>query len=163
MSLLGWRGPADAVSWIAGDDSCLGDAGALFVHCDAGASDFDDAPADGLAIPVVEGDGVAGAEPVGAVALVSVGVCGCRITLAQVFGQPLLVAEGPAYWSAVAVDVGFLLGAAVAGAQLQHFAGQAFDGLKISALQGGGVAVGLAYAQLLTSPGDRRCVGELQR
>ena len=96
MFLLGWCGPADAVSWIAGDDSRLGDAGTLFVHCDAGASYFDDCSADGLAIPVVEDDGVAGAEPVGAEALVSSGVSCCRIMLAQVFGQPLLVTEGPA-------------------------------------------------------------------
>ena len=41
---------------------------------------------------MVDGDGVAGAELVGAIVLVSVGVSSCRITLAQVFGQPLLVA-----------------------------------------------------------------------
>ena len=86
MFLLGWRGPADVVSWIVGDDSRLDDARTLFVHCDAGASDFDDGPADGLASPVVEGDGVVGAEPVGAIVLVSVGVGGRRIVLAQVFG-----------------------------------------------------------------------------
>ena len=92
MFLLGWRSPADAVSWIAGDDSRLGDACTLFVHCDAGASDFDDGPADGLAAPAVEDDGVAGADIQVSVALVSIGVCGCRIVLAQVFGQSLLVA-----------------------------------------------------------------------
>ena len=86
MSLLGWRSPADAVSWIAGDDSRFGDAGTLFVHCDTGASDFNDGSADGLAGLMVEDDGVSGADIQVSVALVSVGVCGCRITLAQVFG-----------------------------------------------------------------------------
>ena len=37
MSLLGWGGPADVVPWIAGDDSCVGDACTVLSDCDAGA------------------------------------------------------------------------------------------------------------------------------
>ena len=72
MSLLGWRGPSDAVSWIAGDDSALGDAGTLFAYCDLCALGFDDGPADGSARLVVEDNGVSGADIQVAVSLVSV-------------------------------------------------------------------------------------------
>ena len=80
------------VPWISGYDSRLGDAGTLFACCDVGAPDFDDGSADGLACLVVEDNVAAGADIQVSVVLVSVGMCGCRITLAQVFGQPLLVA-----------------------------------------------------------------------
>ena len=134
MYLLRWRSPADAVLWIAGDDSRLGDACTLFVHCDAGASDFDDGPADGSAGPVVEDYGVSGADIQVSVALVPIGVCGRGFVLAQVFGQPLLVVEGPAYWSAVTVHVGFLFALSVGWPDFNHTAGQAFDDLKVLAL-----------------------------
>ena len=124
MSLLGWRGPADAVSWIAGDDSAIGDAGTLFADCDSCAPGFDDGPADGLARLVVEDDGVSGADIQVTVALVSVGVAGRRIVLPQMLGQSLLVAERSSYWSAVAVHVGLLLGAAVGGLYHEHLVGQ---------------------------------------
>ena len=76
MFLLGWLGPADAVSWIAGDDSGVGDAGTVFFYRDAGASDFDYSPADGAAGLVLKDNGVAGADIQVAVALVAVGVAG---------------------------------------------------------------------------------------
>ena len=47
VSLLGWSGPADPVSWIAGDDSGVGDFCTLFAYCDSSASDFDDGASDG--------------------------------------------------------------------------------------------------------------------
>ena len=115
MALLGWRGPADAVPWVSGDDSGVGDAGTLFAYCDSCAPDFDDGTAYGLAVLVVKDDCVAGADLQAAVALVSVGVAGSGVLLPHMIGQLLLVAEVPAYWSAVSVDVRFLLGAAVAG------------------------------------------------
>ena len=62
MSLLGWGGPADAVSWIAGDDSGVGDFCTVFFYRDAGASDFDDGSAYGSACLVLKDDGVAGAD-----------------------------------------------------------------------------------------------------
>ena len=62
MSLLGWRGPADAVSWISGDDSGVGDFCTVFFYCDACAPDFDDGPAYGSARLVLKDDGVAGAD-----------------------------------------------------------------------------------------------------
>ena len=37
MILLGWCDPADAVSWIAGDDSRVGDACTVLSDCDSGA------------------------------------------------------------------------------------------------------------------------------
>ena len=86
MSLLGWRGPADAVSWIAGDDSGVGDACTLFAYCDTGASDFDDCPADGAAGLVLKDDGVSGADIQVAVALVAVGVAGGGVALSLVAG-----------------------------------------------------------------------------
>ena len=91
MSLLGWHCPADTVSRIAGDDSGVGDACTLLSHCDAGAPEFDDGSAYGSAGFVVEDDGVAGADVQVTVALVSVGVSGCRIALALMLGQLLLV------------------------------------------------------------------------
>ena len=109
MSLLGWLGPADAVPWIAGDDSCVGDAGTVLSDCDAGASDFDDGSAYGMARLVLKDDGVSGADIQVTVALVSVGVAGRRIVLPQMLGQSLLVAEGPAYRSAVASTLAFCL------------------------------------------------------
>ena len=115
MSLLGWGGPADVVPWIAGDNSCVGDACTVLSDCDAGAPDFDDGSAYGLARLVVEDDGVSGADIEVAVALVSVGVSSRRTVLPEMLGQLLLVLEGSTYRSAVSVDVGFLLGAAVAG------------------------------------------------
>ena len=81
MSLLGWRGPADAVSWIPGDDSGVGDFCAVFFYRDAGASDFDDGTAYGLARLVVKDDSVSGADVQVAVALVSVGVSSRRTVL----------------------------------------------------------------------------------
>ena len=108
MCLLGWRGLADGVSRIAGDDSRVGDAGALFACCDAGACDFDDGSPYGLARFAVEDDGVAGADVQATVEFLSVGVAGGRVVLALTLGRPLLVAEGPAYRNAVAVDVGLL-------------------------------------------------------
>ena len=66
MSLLGWGCPADAVSWIAGDDSGVGDFCTVFFYRDAGASDFDDGSAYGSAYGsaclVLKDDGVAGAD-----------------------------------------------------------------------------------------------------
>ena len=115
MFLLGWGGPADVVPWIAGDDSCVGDACTVLSDCDAGAPDLDDGSAYGLARLVVKDDGVSGADIEVAVALVSVGVSSRRTVLPEMLGQLLLVLEGSAYRSAVSVDVGFLLGAAVAG------------------------------------------------
>ena len=115
MFLLGWCGPADVVPWIAGDDSCVGDACTVLSDCDAGASDFDNCSADGSAALVLKDDGVSGADIEVAVALVSVGVSSRRTVLPEMLGQLLLVLEGSAYRSAVSVDVGFLLGAAVAG------------------------------------------------
>ena len=67
-------------------------------------------------------------------------------------GQSLLDAERLSYWSAVAVHVGLLLGASGGGLYHEHTAGQAFDGLEISALQGGVVAVGFSDAELLSCP-----------
>ena len=134
MSLLGWRGPADAVSWIAGDDSGVGDAGTLFAYCDSCAPDFDDGAADGSAGLVVEDNRVAGANIQVTVALVSVGVGGRRVVLALMLGQSLLVAEGLSYQSAVTVHVGLLLGTAVGGLYHEHLVGQAFDGDVVSAL-----------------------------
>ena len=86
MSLLGWRGPADVVSWIAGDDSCVGYASTVLSDCDAGASDFDDGSAYGSARFVFEDNGVAGADTLWAVALVSVGVAGRGAALSLVAG-----------------------------------------------------------------------------
>ena len=113
MSLLGWRGPADVVPWIAGDDSRVGDACALLFDCDSCAPDFDDGPAYGLAGLVVKDDCVSGADLQAAVALVSVGVSSRRFVLALMLGQLLLVPEGSSYRSAVSVDVGFLLALSV--------------------------------------------------
>ena len=154
MSLLGWGGPADAVSWIAGDDSGVGDFCTVFFYRDAGASDFDDGSAYGSACLVLKDDGVAGADIQVAVALVSVGVSSGRTVLPQMPGQLLLVTEWTAYWGAVAVDVGFLLGASVAGRYREYLVGQAFDGLEVLPLQGGVVAVRLADVELLACPGD---------
>ena len=92
MSLLGWGGPADVVPWIAGDDSCVGDACTVLSDCDAGAPDFDDGSAYGLARLVVKDDGVSGADIEVAVALVSVGVSSRRTVLPEMLGQLLLVA-----------------------------------------------------------------------
>ena len=86
MSLLGWRGPADVVPWIAGDDSRVGDAGTLLSDCDAGAPYFDDGSACGLARLVFEDNGVAGADIQLAVALVAVGVAGGGAALSLVAG-----------------------------------------------------------------------------
>ena len=86
MSLLGWRGPADAVSWIPGDDSGVGDDCTLFAYCDTGASDFDDGSADGSAGLVLKDDGVSGADIQVAVALVAVGVAGGGVALSLVAG-----------------------------------------------------------------------------
>ena len=154
MFLLGWHGPADAVSWIAGDDSGVGDACTVLSDCNAGAPDFDDGSAYGSAGLVVEHNGVAGADIQVAVALVAVRVAGCGAALALMLGQLLLVPEGPAYRSVVPVYVGFLLGAAVAGPYLEYLVGQACDGLEVLPLLGGVVAVSLANVQLLACPGD---------
>ena len=86
MSLLGWRGPADAVSWIPGDDSGVGDDCTLFAYCDTDASDFDDGSADGSAGLVLKDDGVSGADIQVAVALVAVGVAGGGVALSLVVG-----------------------------------------------------------------------------
>ena len=72
---------------------------------------------------MVEENGVAGADVQVTVALVSVGVCGCRVVLALMLGQSLLVAERSAYRSAVTVQVGLLLGTAVGGLYDQHLVG----------------------------------------
>ena len=62
VSLLGWHGPSGPVSWIPGDDSRVGDAGTLLFDCKSCAPDFDDGSAYGSAGPVVEDDGVSGAD-----------------------------------------------------------------------------------------------------
>ena len=85
MSLLGWLGPADVVSWNPGDDSGVGDAGTVLSDCYAGTSDFDDCPADGAAGLVLKDDGVSGADIQVAVALVAgvgvvvLGTAGLRV------------------------------------------------------------------------------------
>ena len=76
---------------VAGDDSGVGDACTLLSHCDAGAPEFDDGSAYGLAGLVVEHNGVAGAYIQVAVALVAVGVAGRGAALALMLGQLLLV------------------------------------------------------------------------
>ena len=86
VSLLGWGGPADAVPWIAGDDSGVGDAGALLFDCDSCAPDFDDGPSYGLVGFVVEDDGVSSADIQATVALVAVGVAGGWVALSLVAG-----------------------------------------------------------------------------
>lgn len=63
MPLLGWHGPADAVPWVAGDYSGVGDFCAVFAYCDSCSPVFDDSSADGRARLVVEDDGVAGWTP----------------------------------------------------------------------------------------------------
>ena len=86
MSLLGWRVPADGVSWIAGDDSRFGDAGTPLFDCDSCTPDFDDGLAYGSARPVVEDYGVSGADIQVTVALLRFGVAGRRIVLALMLG-----------------------------------------------------------------------------
>ena len=112
---------------------------------------------------MVDSDGVAGADEGSAVALAPVGMAGGRIVDSLAFGQMLLLAEWPAGGRAVAVDVGFLFGAAVHWSDLQYALGQAGDGGEVLALEGGVVAVGLSYVQLLACPGYRSGVGELER
>lgn len=105
MSLLGWCGPAYSVSRVSGDDSGVGHACTVLPYCDLCAPDFGDAAAYGLVVLVVKDDGVAGADIQAAVALVPVGVAGSGVLLPHMIGQLLLVAEGPAYRSAVSIDV----------------------------------------------------------
>ena len=60
------------MSWVSSDDSGVGDACTVLSYCDTSTSDFDDGSAYGLAVLVVEDNGVAGAKLVGTVALVPV-------------------------------------------------------------------------------------------
>ena len=84
----------------------------------------------------------------------SVGVSGGRVVATQVFGQALLLTERLAYGCTVSVHVGFLLGAAVVGPQLQHVRWQAGDGLEVPSLQCGVITVGFRDAELVPCPRD---------
>ena len=152
VTLLGWCGPADAVSWIAGDYAALGDDCALFAGCDSCSPSFDDGAADGRSRLMLKDDGAAGADVQVTSALVSVGVADRRIVLALMLGHSLLVAGRSSYWSAVTVQVGLLLGTVVGGLHYQHLVGQASDVGEASAWKCGIVAVGLSDTELLSCP-----------